>query len=271
MIAPGDHAAVVGALEANQQALFRAIADWGGAEVQDDHELLWLVTGVPAAPFNGVMRATLAPARVDDAIASVSATLDSRGTPWSWYVGPASQPADLGDRLVSAGFDVLVTMPGMAAPLPDTPSAADAPAGGSPLRFEQVREEPSLEAFGTLMGLAFELPPAVIEPILRVLGVAARPDQPEMRNFLALEDGTPVACGSLVIAAGVAGLYNIGVLPDRQGQGLGTAMTAALTAEARAAGAETGVLWSSAADTGCYERLGFEERCLLTLYSRAAG
>jgi ribosomal protein S18 acetylase RimI-like enzyme len=101
-----------------------------------------------------------------------------------------------------------------------------------------------------------------------VLDVAASADEPEMRNFIALDGGEPVACGSLVFAAGVVGLYNVGVLPDRQGRGIGTAMTSALMAEGRAAGAETAVLWSSAAGVRCYRALGFEERCRLTIYGR---
>lgn len=264
MIAPDAHAAVVEAIERNQLELFLASAQRGGAEVQDDGEVLWWVTGVEAAPFNGVLRTSVAPGRADDAIAAVSATLDSRGAPWSWYVGPATLPLDLGDRLEARGFRALETLPGMAAALDGA-----SPVPGA-LRFEQVREEPSLEAFGTLLGLAFDMPPSVVEPFLRLLEVAGRSAPPEIRNYIALDAGEPVACGSLVLAAGVAGLYNIGVLPDRQGQGIGTAMTSALMAEARASGFETAVLWSSAAGLRCYRALGFEERCRLTLFGRAA-
>jgi ribosomal protein S18 acetylase RimI-like enzyme len=71
-----------------------------------------------------------------------------------------------------------------------------------------------------------------------------------------------------VLAAGVVGLYNIGVPPARQRQGIGRAMTAALMAEGRASGAETAVLWSSAAGMACYRSLGFEERCRLTICAR---
>jgi GNAT superfamily N-acetyltransferase len=266
VIAPDAHAAVVAALEANQWELYRAIAERGGAEVQDDGEILWWVTGVRSAPFNGVLRATLAPARADDAIDAVSEVLQSRGSPWSWYLGPASQPLDLADRLQARGFRVLDTLPGMAADLGRSPAGPASALGG--LRFEQVREEPSLEAFGTLLGLAFAMPPVVVEPFLRMLDVAGRAETPEIRNFIALDEGEPVACGSLVLAAGVAGFYNVGVLPDRQGQGYGTAMTGALMAEAAATGYETAVLWSSAAGVRCYRALGFEERCRLTLYVR---
>jgi ribosomal protein S18 acetylase RimI-like enzyme len=262
LIAPDAHAAVVEALEANQWALMRAVALRGGAELVENAEILWTVTGLPVPAFNAVLRTSLTPDRVDDAIDATAATIDSRGFPWSWYVGPASLPLDLGERLEGRGFVVTEQMPGMAAALDDT----DPDPG--PLRFEQVREEPSLEAFGTLMGLAFEMPPNVVEPFLRLLDLAGSGDAPETRNFIALDDGEPIACGTLVLAAGVAGLYNIGVQPDRQRQGIGAAMTAALMAEGRASGAETAILWASAAGTGCYRGLGFEERCRLTIYER---
>jgi GNAT superfamily N-acetyltransferase len=262
-VAPDAHSAVVESLEANQWALFRTVAERGGAEVQDDGEILWTVTGVPVAAFNGVLRAGLAPERVDAAIASVSATLDSRGSPWSWYVGPASLPLELPDRLGDRGFTQLDVLPGMAAPLDGVGAAAT---GG--LRFEEVREALALDAFGTLLGVAFEMPPLVVDPMLRMLEAARRSEEAGIRNFIAFDGGEPVACGSLLLAEGVAGLYNIGVLPDRQGAGVGTAMTAALMGEARAAGAETGILWSSAAGLQCYRRLGFEERCRLTICAR---
>jgi GNAT superfamily N-acetyltransferase len=256
-VAPDAHAAVVEALEANQWTLFRSAADRGGAEWVEDGEVMWLVTGVPVPAFNGVIRTTVGPERADGVIDEVSATLDSRGVPWSWYVGPASLPLDLGDRLRARGFREIEVLPGMARPITAVSSVAP------DLRYEEVREEPSLEAFGTLLGVAFAMPPAIVEPFLRLIDLA-----PDVTNFVALDDGEPVACGSLVMAAGVAGLYNIGVPPERQGQGLGTAMTAALMAEGATRGAETAVLWSSAAGLRCYRALGFEERCRLRLYAR---
>ena len=261
-VAPDAHSAVVEALEGNQWALFRTAGLRGGSEWMEDDEVMWTVTDVPVAPFNGVLRTTVAPDRADRLIDDVTATLDSRAMPWSWYVGPASLPLDLPDRLRAKGFEAFEVMPGMAAPIAVEPQETH-------LRFEEVREQPSLEAFVTLLGVAFEMPPAVGEPVLRLLDIASSGDDPPMTNFVALDDGEPVACGSLVMAAGVAGLYNIGVPPDRQGQGLGAAMTAALMAEGAARGASTAVLWSSAAGMACYRRLGFEERCRLTLYTRS--
>jgi ribosomal protein S18 acetylase RimI-like enzyme len=263
-VAPDAHSAVVEALEANQWALFRTGADGGATEWMEDGEVMWSVSGIPVPSFNGVLRTTVAPDRADDTIDATTATLDSRGVPWSWSVGPASTPLDLGERLRAKGFRELDVLPGMAAAVDGS-----APPGDGRLRFEEVREEPSLEAFATLMGVAFDMPPAIAEPFLRLVDIATTGESAPMTNFVALEDGEAVACGSLVMAAGVAGLYNIGVPPERQGQGIGTAMTAALMAEGAARGAETAVLWSSAAGLKCYRALGFEERCRLVLFGRA--
>ena len=268
-VEPDAHSAVVEALEANQWALFRTVAHRGGAEWMEDAEVMWTVTELPLAAFNGVLRTTVDPGRADATIDDVTATLSSRGMPWSWYVGPATLPLDLPDRLRAKGFEQTDVLPGMAAPI-DAAGPGVAPLSAAEgLRFEEVREEPSLEAFLTLMSVAFEMPAGIAERFLRLVDLATSGENPPMTNFVALDDGEPVACGSLVMAAGVAGLYNIGVPPERRGQGIGGAMTAALMAEGAARGARTAVLWSSAAGLACYRRLGFEERCRLTLYARA--
>ena len=258
MIAPDAHVAVVEALEANQWDLFRSLAR---VEMHDDGDVLWVVTGVPVPAFNGVLRTHVPPQRVDATVEMLSADLARSGLPWSWYVGPASWPLDLAERLEAHGFRQTDELPGMAAPLDGHPAVPSART--RPLRFERVREEPSVAAFGTLLGLAFDMPAEVVEPLLRII------DATEVANYVAFDGGEPVACGSLLLAAGVAGLYNIGVPPARRGTGVGTAMTAALMAEAAAGGARTAVLTSTPAGLRCYRALGFEERCRLRLYGRA--
>jgi len=46
-----------------------------------------------------------------------------------------------------------------------------------------------------------------------------------LRCFLGRLDGEPVATSFIVLAAGVAGLYGVGVLPEARRQGLGTTIT----------------------------------------------
>ena len=252
----------VSSIETNQWAVMRSLARSDRADVHDDDELLWVVTGVPAPPFNGVLRATLPPDRADAAIDAAVAELDRRAVPWSWVVGPASSPPDLAERLMARGFEQFEELTGMEARLD-----GDAPGIPGDLRFERVRDEPSLEAFTTLTSLAFGMPPAVAEPFLGVLDALSQDTL--LRQYVALRDGEPVACGSLAVEDGVAGIYNVGVPPERQRQGLGRAMTAALMAEGRAAGAETAVLWSTAAGERVYRALGFEARFPLRAFSHS--
>ena len=199
----------VSPIEANQWAMMRSLAASDDAVVHEDDEVLWVATGVPAYPFNAVLRATLDAGTTDAAIDRAVAALDRRGVPWGWVVGPSSSPEDLEERLAARGFAPAEELTGMDAPIADV--SADI-AGG--LRFERVRDEPSLEGFSTVANLAFGMPPAVAEPFLRLLGDLS--GGALLQQFLALENGKPVACGSLAVAEGVAGLYNIAVAPDRQ-------------------------------------------------------
>lgn len=54
----------------------------------------------------------------------------------------------------------------------------------------------------------------------------------EVRHLLLREAGRPVACASVHAADGIAGLYNVGVVADRQRRGLGCLVTRAAIATA---------------------------------------
>jgi ribosomal protein S18 acetylase RimI-like enzyme len=85
-------------------------------------------------------------------------------------------------------------------------------------------------------------------------------------HFAAVLGGRPAGALSLFFGAGVAGIYDVGVLPDFRGRGIGTAMAVAACRFACERGYRAAVLTSMPAGQSVYRRIGFEEICKMSLY-----
>jgi len=110
------------------------------------------------------------------------------------------------------------------------------------------------------------LPPMSVDPYLDALDQSA--ERSTIRTFLAARDGAPLATSTLVSAAGVAGLYNVGTLPDARRTGLGRLVSVAAMVAGRDAGYRVGVLQSSPLGEPIYRAIGFEERARFTFATR---
>lgn len=87
-----------------------------------------------------------------------------------------------------------------------------------------------------------------------------------VRSFLGRLDGTPVATASVLLGAGVAGVYNVATLPRARRRGVGRAITYRALAEARAAGYHYAILHASPAGAPLYRAMGFREVCTVFTY-----
>jgi GNAT superfamily N-acetyltransferase len=243
------------AVEANMVAHMASLPSLlPGATVLTEPDLVLVDAGVPSDTFNVICGARFDPAAAEARIAGAIAHFHAKGTPFTWWVGPASRPFDLGARLVNHGLVDMEGELGMVLDLNRLPATATLPAGLTVRRVTSPRE---LAAFARVLAANWDPPDqAVIDFYARAAAVALAPDFPA-RFYVGYLDGEPVATSECFHGHGVAGLYAVVTLSGARRRGVGTALTMVPLVEARAAGYQTATLQASAGGEGVYARLGF--------------
>jgi ribosomal protein S18 acetylase RimI-like enzyme len=243
-------------LDEHRRAMLLAVGRAPGAEERDDAEVQWVLGGSPAGFFNCVVRADLTS---DAPIAAFLERLGQKRLAGTWHLGPSMRPSDLARRLIAHGFEHAGDDIGMQRDLDDLP-ALEMPSG---VIFERISSEDGLRTWTDTMVRAFELPcdwTAWFEARCRALGFGA------WIHYLGRVAGQPVATATLFTNAGIAGIHNVGTLPDARRRGLAGALTLAALHEARSRGLQQAVLHASEMGQPVYERLGFRRICATGLY-----
>jgi hypothetical protein len=219
--------------------------------------------------FNGVVRSRIPPERAGEVIAETLDFFASRGRPLAfWWVGPGSEPADLGARLLAHGLAAFeVDAPSMAVDLHALPGAVGAPEG---FTVEAVRDVAGAQLWGETFAAIYGVPPwagqAWADSFARF-----GPERAPYRLYLGMLRGEAVATNILFCGAGVASVYGVGTLPAVRGRGIGAAITLQPYLDARALGYHTGVLFATEQGVPVYRRLGFRTVGAMSRYLWRAG
>src|SRR5436305_3739529 len=152
-----DGPEVADALERNQWEFIRGFAAVAGVEVVDDERSLRVATGVPSPLFNPVLRATVDQDDVRELVDEAREWYRVRRLPWSWYVGPATGPAQVARELERRGFAKVTEPPGMAADL----TGVDDLDPGVPVAVERAADRRAVDEWFGVFAPAFELSRAV--------------------------------------------------------------------------------------------------------------
>jgi ribosomal protein S18 acetylase RimI-like enzyme len=236
-------------------ALFRRLE--GNTFVIDDQgDVVTYTSDSDFLMFNGVAAASFAPGQVATRARTVLDTMIARGKPFLWWTTDSTRSPELVAFLEERGLLLTGDDPGMYLDLStrddlDTPEEAE---GITLIRGDDRDVEATTDVFIQ----AFDLPPETRPyAVGLVTGFPRRPGQ-EMAHVLALVDGEPAGSGVVLMIDGVAGLYNIGVLPSARRRGIGAAVTRELLRIARDRGCSAATLYASQLGYSVYAAEGFE-------------
>jgi ribosomal protein S18 acetylase RimI-like enzyme len=254
--------------EAALVAHWSQLGELPGAALHDEDGLVWFETPVRHLPYNGVVRIRLGEGEAADrAIARVLGRLEPRGADSWWAVTPTATPADVGERLSSAGVKPVERMNFMALDL-DRWTPPDHPAG---VTFHVADDPAAIRAYTDLTLLYWEIPHQEHDAVAELHGAIGPHRNPGVR-FLARIDGDSVGKAYLSFAGpeGLAAIYGMSVKPSARGRGVAGGLTSALLARARQDGCQRAVLHATDMAVGVYERAGFTGCGSATVHATAS-
>lgn len=253
-------ASLVTAIEQNLFSLISAFRGWPRAEVHMEAEIQWSITDIPFPLFNSILDARLSPNTVDPTIQSILAQAKTRNVPLLWWTGPTSRPIDLEAHLQHHGFISAGRVPGMALGLAHLSDMPPTPPG---FTVQLAKDTATLNQWSQTCAAGFDMPAFVAEALSDFMRYVP---SDIILAYIGWLDNKPIATSLLMLASGVAGIYNVATLPEARRQGIGALMTLAPLREARARGYQVGILHASEMGIGMYRALGFQQYCEIGQY-----
>lgn len=206
----------------------------------------FVVTGIPAAFFNGVFSA--GPVADPDTVVGAALTfMAEHPVPWLLWVRDG-----VDDELLAAGRRAGLTdaggPPAMALPIID-----DIPAPPPELSIEVADEADSFAVFRDLSARGFEMPAEFVEMLIADSMI----DDPAFAVAVASVAGVPASCAMVSVTGTTAGIYNVATPPEFRRRGYGAAATWAAIEVGAQRGCDHAVLQASEMGAPVYRRMGF--------------
>ncbi|HSD83934.1 MAG TPA: GNAT family N-acetyltransferase [Anaerolineae bacterium] len=259
-----SEAALITAIEANLLEMLSALfSRLPNSLYQDDADLAWFISDVSHPLFNGVIHARLTSDRLDGRVRESVMRFKAQNKPMLWWTGPATRPHNLGSALCANGLLHLMDTPGMAVDLETLNKDLTL---NPALTVKRVNSPDEVKQWLEPYAASFELPRKIVPQLYEAMLKVGLDEAGSLHHYLGLLNGEAVGSSTLYLAAGVAGVYNVGTLPRMRRQGVGTAMALTPLCAAHERGYRIGILHATEQGYPIYRRLGFKEFCTIGQY-----
>lgn len=222
-----DPDARLAAVEGNLLGLFRALSGNPVFDVHPERDVMWLTSESDCPIFNGALAARFPPKAASSRANSVIDQLVDHGRPFYWWLTPTTRSRELVRTLTERGLAPLEQTPGMYTRLDTNPHLPElvAPRGSAEFSVGVASSARDPDRVVDMMLEGFGMPSGWRTTLGAAIGTGPAGAPPGTVNVLARYQSREVGAGSLVTMDGVAGLYNIAVLPEVRNLGIGRTVT----------------------------------------------
>ncbi len=225
----------------------------------DDIDMTRCITGFPVSTLNLIAGAKLKSEKIDQDIErALEPFKKEQGFPMIWWVGPNTEPHNIGIYLETRGFKRIFNMSGMYFDLENLDRKVVLPPN---FRFELVEDEKDLRIWAETQTKAYEGDLTMIDFIYEFEKSLGFGSNLPWQRFVGYIKENPVAVSILFEGTEVAGIFNVATIPKIRRTGLGTIMTNILLLKARKIGYKVSVLKATPMGEKLYQSLGFKECC----------
>ena len=232
---------LISANENNLYDIYKFLAQKGGRTLVEEDDVSWVIAK-PSWP-NFIFSPCFDPQQVDERLDEIMDAIRDFVAPPVIKLSVSSKPDNLKKRLIKKDFEPFLSRPAMAADL-------------SECKFDSHKSEGvSIEVVDAIekltqwcqVGSGFEF--SLYERLL---------SEPNLRLYSGSLGGKVVGRSMMFYSSGVAGLYNVMVLPEFRNQGIRTALTIAPLLDALERGFQISTLQASSMGEPIYRKIGFE-------------
>ncbi len=240
---------IVDQIQENMLAYFRLFVGLPGI-ISCDEDLFWLITS-RAEPGNYILRTQFSQAHVEQRIDQTLKHIGQHTQHLDWMVFPGCQPAKLGQHLEARAMR---SGPGGNWMLLELDQLSTHYTIPEHFRIEHVQNMAMLTNWRDISAAGFG---SDIQVHYEAYVQHGFTKQAYSLHYIGYAGNQPVTSGTLLLAGGIAGIWDVSTPPALRGHGYASAITYSMLAIAHRLGYQQAWVWSSHMGCDVYRKLGF--------------